>query len=508
MKNTKIYFWIGLFSTLTLGSCSDDFLDKDPLVDIVVENFYKTGSDAILAVNAAYSPAQWEFNNTYFNEWMLGDIVSDDAVKGGNGINDMSDLFQLENFNGTASSELLLEFYRAQYQGVYKANLAINNIPAIESDEDMNEQLKARLLGEAHFLRAYYYFRLVRVFGGVPRITRTLAPSEYDQPRASRDTIYQLIYNDLTEAIPGLWLKDEYAPEDLGRVTKGAAQAFLMKAYIYNKEWAKAKPLGDSIVASGQYDLLPDYAQNFTLEGENGLESVFEIQYMEEATSDYGQGNGFTRGTFNIIMQRTRVGSLGWGFNHPSLNLINEYETGDPRKTITIASPDGDSYLGNAYHSKKYSLDGYILNHPTRGPLNYKIIRYADVLLMLAEANCELNNLDEAKNALEEVRKRARGISTSILPEFPYGSYADNQTDLRKAIRHERRIELAMEGQRFFDLVRWGVAAQVMNDYFEGESSTIKAYASPFVEGKHELFPIPEVEISLSHGALEQNPNY
>lgn len=494
---------------LVASSCSDDFLERPPLVDNVIENFYKTGNDAILAVNAAYVPMQWEFHKTYFNEWMLGDVVSDDALKGGNGISDMTDLFQLENFSATASNQLLLEFYRAQYQGIYRSNLAITKIPDIPIDDSvMNLGMKNRLIAEAKFLRAFYYFRLVRVFGGVPKVIKILSPSEYKMTQSPRDTIYNIIYDDLSSAIPNLWLKSQYPPEDLGRVTKGAAQALLMKAYLYNQRWSEAKALGDSIINSGEYSLETDYFRNFTLEGENGPESVFEIQYMEEPTSDYGDGYGFTRGTFNIIMQRTRVGSLGWGFDRPTIDLMNEYETGDPRKTATIYAPDADLYLGNGYHSKKYALEGYTLAHPTRGPLNYKITRYSDVLLMYAEAACEINDLTAAKTALEMVRARARGTSSALLPAFPYGSYTDNQADLRKAIRHERRIELALEGHRFFDLVRWGIAADVMNAYGENESAEVKQYIQPFVTGKHELFPIPETEINLSNNKLKQNPGY
>ncbi|MBN2348097.1 MAG: RagB/SusD family nutrient uptake outer membrane protein [Bacteroidales bacterium] len=494
-------------SLVVITSCSEDFLNKEPLVDTVIENFYKTGNDAVLAVNAAYVPLEWEFNHTYFNEWMLGDVVSDDALKGGNNINDMNDLFLLENFTATPSNEVLLEFYRAQYQGIYRCNLAINKIPEIQPDETMDISLKNRLVAEAKFLRAYYYFRLVRVFGGIPKITLTLDPSEYKQPRALRDTIYSLIYNDLESAIPGLWLKSLYADEDLGRATKGAAQALLMKAYLYNQEWTKAKAWGDSVILSGEYDLEPGFSSNFSLAGENGTESVFEVQYMEEPTSDYGDGNGYTRGTFIIIMQRTRVGSLGWGFNRPTVDLLNEFESGDPRRNATITGPDGDLYLGNGYHSRKYALEGYTLAHPTRGPLNQKVIRFSDVLLMYAEAACEINDLPAAKAALERVRLRARNNNPSVLPAFPYGSYTDNQEDLRDAIRHERRVELAMEGHRFFDLVRWGIAEQVMNAYRENESVAITDYMMPFETGKHDLFPIPETEINLNN-LLLQNPNY
>lgn len=499
MKKVHIYIAIALMSVGAITACSEDFLDKEPQVVIVVENFYKTGNDAILAVNAAYAPLQWEFKDTYFNEWFFGDIVSDDALKGGNGTSDMSDIFQLENFNGTASNESLLQFYRAQYQGIYRCNLAITNIPNITPDDTMSLSIKNRLIAEAKTLRAYYYFRLTRIFNEVPKVTKVPTSSaDYYPSRAPRDTIYELIYNDLLESIPNLWLKSEYPLADLGRITKGSAQAILMKAYLYNNKWEDAMAWGDSIISSGEYDLNTNYSNNFTLEGENGTESVFEIQYIEEPTSDYGQGSGYTRGTFNIIMQRTRTGNQGWGFCHPTENLINEYELGDPRKDATISAPDGDVYLGNGYHNKKYALSGYVLAHPTRGPLNYKVIRYADVLLMYAEAACELNQLGPAKLQLEYLRSTRRQGNAAILPEFPYGSYTDDQAGLRAAIRHERRVELAMEGQRFFDLVRWGIAEQVMNAYREGESELVKQYMQPFVAGKHEFFPIPESEINLN----------
>jgi len=508
MKNTYLYSSIILLTALLITSCSEDFLDKEPQSSIVIENFYKTGKDAILATTAVYTPLEWEFNKTYYCEWMLGDVVSDDALKGGNGINDMSQLFQLENFTTSASNEIILEYYRTQYQGIFRSNLAINNIPNIEPDDDMNLSLKKRLIAEAKTLRAFYYFRLVRAFGGVPKVTKMLKSSdEYMIPRAPRDTIYKLIYDDLLTAIPDLWLKDQYETEDLGRITKGTAEALLMKTYLYDKKWDEAKAWGDSIISSGKYHLNNTYLDNFLLSGENSPESVFEVQYMEDATSDYGDGNGYTRGSFTVILQRTRTGNLGWGFNRPSTNLVNEYETGDPRKDATIFTDTQDSYLGNTYHSRKYALEGYVLAHATRAPLNYKLIRYSDVLLMYAEAACEANDLVAAKNALEQVRFRAREGNTTILPEFPYGTYSDDQDGLRKAIRHERRVELAMEGHRFFDLVRWGVAAQVMNDYISNESATVKNYMLPFVAGKHELFPIPEIERNIDP-LLDQNPNY
>ncbi len=372
-----------------------------------------------------------------------------------------------------------------------------------------------------------YYFRLVRVFGGVPKVETIIESSkDWQQPRATVDEIYSLIISDLEDANSKLWKKSEYPAADLGRATKGAAQAMLLKANLYSKNFSAAKSWGDSIINSGEYTLLPNYADNFTLAGENGPESVFEIQYMEDPMSDYGGGGGiggfgFTRGTFSVILTRSRSSKLGggWGFNKPTQNLYNAYETGDARRDATILNPTDaqietpaqEIYLGSRYLNRKYGMyndDGsyYSLTHATRGPINNKVIRYADVLLMYAEACAETNNLPKGKEALEMVRSRARGENPAALPAFPYGSYANNTDDLRKAVRHERRVELAMEGHRWFDLCRWGLVKEVMDAYKLTESAAVQAEMAPFIRGVHELFPIPSQEMDLNK--MEQNPGY
>jgi hypothetical protein len=507
-------------STLIFSSCDSWLLEPSPGVT-KLEDFYTVGQTAIQSTNAAYVPLMWEFNSTYFPEWFIGDVVSDDALKGGQSIGDMSDVYDMENFKTNSNNGLLLDLYRAQYQGIARCNLAISQIPLMQTDSVMTSSVQNRLVGELEFLRAMYYFRLVRVFGGVPKVTAPVfSSSEWKQPRATKDEIYAQIITDLQDANAKLWKKSQYNSTDLGRATKGAAQAMLLKSNLYNHNYADAKRWGDSIMVSNEYNLVPKYADNFSLAGENGPESVFEIQYMEDPTSDYGNGDGFTRGTFTVILTRSRSSKLGggWGFNKPTQNLYSEYETGDPRRDATILNPTDaqietpaqEIYLGSRYLNRKYSLlnaDNSVIQlaHATRGPINNKVIRYADVLLMYAEACCETGALAQAKNALETVRSRSRGTA-AILPAFPYGSYGDNQTDLRKAIRHERRVELAMEGHRWFDLCRWGVAKQVMDAYKAGESADAQAQMAPFIEGKHELMPIPAKEIDLN--PMDQNPNY
>jgi len=508
---------------LTMVSCQDWLTAPSPGVT-KLNDFFTSGTTAIQSVNAAYMPLMWEFNSTYYPEWFVGDVVSDDALKGGQSVGDMSPIYDMENFKTATNNAYLLDFYRGQYQGIGRCNLVLDQVPNMKYDSVLNASLKNRIIGEAKFLRAMYYFRLVRIFGGVPKIDFVVTSSnQWKQPRASVDSIYSFIISDLQSANALLWKKSKYPAADLGRATKGAAQAMLLKTYLYTKQYDKAKAWGDSIINSGEYSLVSNYADNFTLAGENGKESIFEIQYMDDPTSDYGDGNGFTRGTFTVILTRSRASKAGgWGFNKPTQNLYDAYETDDPRRDATIINPSDDEienpaqeiYLGSRYLNKKYAMmnpDGtYIaLTHPTRGPINIKVIRYADVLLMYAEASCEINNLDRAKWALEAVRARARG-NAAILPAFPYGTYSDNQSDLRAAIRHERRVELAMEGHRWFDLCRWGIAKQTMDKttgtYGSTESDAARAQMADFVAGKHELFPIPAAEIDLD--PMTQNPGY
>jgi len=515
----KLYIVLTACSMVLVTSCQKWLTEPSPGVT-KLDDFFSSGKTAIQAINASYVPLAWEYNKTYFNEWFIGDVVSDDALKGGQGISDMSDVYDLENFKTQPNNGLLLDYYRAQYQGVARANLAIAKIPAVKTDETMNQRLKDRLLGEAHFLRAYYYYRLVRVFGDIPKVDFIIeSANQWKQQKTKAADIYAFIIDDLKQAEEKLWNKSEYPGTDLGRATKGAAQAMLMKAYLSIHNYVEAEKWGEKLMhqaQDGQYQLVSQYRDNFKLSGKNNAESIFEVQYMEDSYSDYGQGFGFTRGTFTVIMTRSRSSKLGggWGFNKPTQNLFNAFELGDPRRDATILNPtnaemestEQEIYLGSRYLNRKYALleDGpnqtiYPLTHETRGPMNYKIIRFADALLLYAEAACENNNLTRAKWALEEVRKRARNGNNSILPSFPnYNGYSDTKEDLRRAIRHERRVELAMEGHRWFDICRWGVAKEIMDAYKASESPEARQHMAEFIKGKHELFPIPEEEVNLS----------
>ena len=531
-----------------LAGCNDWLREDGPMTNRV-EDFFTSAQTAVQVVNAAYVPLMWEYQSTYYSEFFFGDVLSDDALKGGQNISDMADAYDLENFKAISNNTMVLDYYRAQYQGIARANLALEQVPAMELDETLTKDLRDRLIGEASFVRAYYYFRLVRLYGGVPIVTSPIYSSgNWKQPRASVDDVYDIITKDLIESEKYLPLKSEYAAEDLGRATKGAAQAMLMKAYMYWADYhrnnggakaaecySQAKVWGDKFMTSQatQYSLCPVYADNFTLEGENGPESVFEIQYMADPMSDYGEGNGFSRGTFTTILTRSRSASAndaGWGFNHPTQNLYDEFETGDPRRDVSIfvpsdefiTTPADEIYLGNKNLGIKRTLmdaagDYMTLDHASRSPINYITIRLEDVYLMYAEVCLRNGDTTGAKTYLEKVRARARGTE-DILPEFPgyqipdyKKSYAlrqltDTPEDLEMAVRHERRVELAMESHRWFDICRWGIAKEVMDAYAATETAEAKAHMATFQKGKHELMPIPQEEIRL--GGIDQNYGY
>ena len=530
----KIAFGTLAVSASVMATSCNDWLTEDSPGSTKLEDFFTSGAACLQTVNGCYTPLGWEYNNTYYPEWMIGDIASDDALKGGQNVADGKDAYDIDNFKTNANNVVVLDYYRAKYQGIIRCNLALREVEAYEPDETLTQEEKDRYLGEAYFLRGLYYFQLVRVFGGVPMVDFVIdSADKWQQPRATEAEVYAHILSDLQEAEARLWDKNKYSEEDAGRATRGAAQALLLKVNLYMKNYDEAYTWGkkfmDEQYQTGIYSLFGDYAQNFTLGGENGSESVFEIQYMADPTSDYGQGNGFSRGTFSTILTRPRMsalgGNAGWGWNHPTQNLYDEFEPGDPRREMTIGVPDAEAqseievtYLGSPYYNIKtaYYEGGAFpsLDHASRSPLNYRLIRLSDVMLLYAEAALESGrDISAAKNMLELVRARARAQASTAnaLPAFPnYLGFADNTESLRQAIRHERRVELGMEGHRWFDLVRWGIAYDVMDkdngSYGRTESAEARDEMASFIKGKNELFPIPAEEIALN--PMSQNPGY
>ncbi|MDD4968997.1 MAG: RagB/SusD family nutrient uptake outer membrane protein [Paludibacter sp.] len=564
---TKIYLILALVTTVMLSSCND-YLTPTPLAIVKLSDYFTSDTAAIAAVNAAYVPLQWQYGSnglTYGNEWFIGDVVSDDALKGGGGTvgSDMNTVYLMENFQGSANNNYLETLYTINYQGIFRTNFAMENINGMQAGT-ITQAIKDRLIGESKFLRAYYHFRLMRLFGGIIKGDRTFTQSDALMARSSKEEIDKFIRQDLEDAIKLLPLKSEYASTELGRATKGSAQAMLMRVILFdinesfaNKtaDYAHVISLGDSIIASNQYQLKVKYQDFFKtfynipavvakFVEENGPESVFEVQYISESTSDWGGsagGLGMTRGNFDPLVTRSRGGGLagvlsassqtGYGFNRPTQDLYDEFEPGDNRRDEAILPYDSTDVYGteaehfynDGYHARKATLGFWvaykgkqIFINPTfyamRSPSNTFIIRYSDVLLMYGEAKCESNDVNGGAAALNLVRQRAKNSSTNpldptILPLFPYGGYTNDQTGLRAAIRHERRVEFAMEGQRWFDLVRWRTAEQVMNAYRQKYITKEGKDMSAFDPNKHYLFPIPETQLN-ANPLLKQNPGY
>jgi starch-binding outer membrane protein, SusD/RagB family len=492
----KVFVFFG-FACL-FAACQKEFLEKKPIVGVTEENFYRTEADAIAAVNAAYATLQFQISPAGHFRWFWGDIMSDDAVKGGSGDNDANALLQLETFRGPTNTDLLESEWSANYEGIYRANVVLEKVPAIE----MDAKLKARILGEAKFIRAWNFYNLVTMFGGVPLADHVLAPSEYNLPRASADEVWDLVEKDLTEAAEVLWKRSEYSAADLGRITKGAAQALLAKTYLWREKWAEAKAAAAEVVASNEYQLVPNYADIFTLDGENNAESVFEIQYMNASGGNWGKNNA-NEGSFTNVFQRARGQFAGFGFNIPTQDFVDEFfKEGfeDPRLKSTVfrvgdamgdrgvftLAATGD--MPHIYYAKKYfnnkSEDAPFGDPNPNGGSNDRVIRFADVLLTHAEAAARASDEGAALASLNRVRARV-GIP----------AVSASGAGLLDAIYHERRVELGLESHRFFDLVRTGRAPQVLGNL-------------GFTAGVHEVFPIPQSQILATNGALTQNPGY
>ena len=468
---------------LGFTSCSEDFLEV-PLEDSTpAEEFFVSQDDALEATNAIYAE-QLEWGTSAFPYLALTQITSDNTNKGSNP-GDAAFLNDFNNFTFNASAFILNDYWTGQYRGINLANQVLANVPAIEMDED----LKERLLAEARFFRAYHYFNLVRAFGGVPIYTTLPEDGIYNIPRSTREEVYELIMSDLQAAAEVLPVS--YNGPDVGRVTEGAAKGYLAKVYMYRENWTKVLELTQEVMGMG-YELYPNYYELFRWQNEYNSEILLAIQSTAEgncqATSQYGQVQG-VRGQF------------GWGFNSPSEDLVEAYEEGDVREDASIlfvgeTTPEGDLITaGNdpsnptRYNQKIYvSLENFRRNNcAENADSNIILLRYAEILLMNAEANMELGNIEAALESLNKVRNRAELEDLEI-----YDVEA-----LQEAIWHERRVELAMEGDRFFDLVRQGRAAEVL-----------QAHGTQFTPGVNEVFPIPANQIALSNNVLVQNPGY
>lgn len=519
MKMINLYRYTLLISILTLiVGCDDEFLDKQPLDREVTSNFYRTEEQAFEALVSIYDALQYQSSPgvSWAPFMIMSDILSDDSYAGGADANDGKDEDEFNNFNIPTTSLIVHSIWLKNYTGIYRANLFLEKIEGIEA----SVEFKARTSAEAKFMRAYFYFELVRFFENIPLLTQTIkGPSEYSQTQNSPQEVYNQIALDLVEAINDL---PEILPsEGLGRISKWAAEALLGRVYLYYNgvygadlvagdvtvDKAKALEYLEDLISRSGHDLLADYSQIFRLAGEYSVENVFEIGHGDTPPWYDWQYLRGAEGNLSAQMQGPRItGSnnwnRGWSFGTVSQKLVNDM-TGDPRMSSTILTEgelDGTLAVGyqhTGYYSKKYSSDaehwgsdGQFEHNRT---CNYRVIRYSDVLLMAAELGS-----GNAQDYLDQVRGRVG------LPGIP--ATMDN-------ILNERRLELALEGIRYFDVLRRGMAyaAQeltvqgVRGVNYQGDQQIFDTQFNPTTRG---LLPIPQTERDLSGGVFVQNDGY
>lgn len=492
MKKIKIALYALL--TLTMVNCSDDFLDKTQPDTINTGNYPKTGEELITLVNGAYQPLQRP--KLYNMRMWTSDIFAGNSIVGAGGGDDGLETTQLSNFVTSTDNQGVLDLWRGPWPGILSSNIIIKTAPELNIDET----IKNRCLGQAYFLRAHYYFILVRFFGDVPLVTEPQDVNGDLYPaRAPKTEIYKLIISDLEKAIQFLPTKQQYGDSDKGRASKGAAIGALAKVYLTLGQWQKVVDLTTQLEGMG-YALNTDYSDNFNINKENSVESLFEVQYASDGGYDFWSNENQASWTSTFMGPRGAnfVGG-GWGWNQPTQEFVNSYEAGDKRKEKTILYEGCPDYDGKKYKAN-YSLTGYNVKKflvplsafPSydNSPLNFPIMRYSEVLLMKAEALNELGQTSLAIVPLNLVRGRA-GLAavTSGL----------SQSAFRDKVLHERRMELAFEGQRWFDLIR-------VNDGQYG-LNFLHSIGKTNASTKHLLLPIPQIERDRNPN-LTQNPGY
>ncbi|WP_299524896.1 RagB/SusD family nutrient uptake outer membrane protein [uncultured Lutibacter sp.] len=492
MKKIKIILL--LIVVISMINCSEDFLDKTPLDTINTENYPATAEELITVVNGVYQPLQWP--KLYNLRMWTSDIMAGNSIVGAGGGSDGIETQDMTNFVTNTDNAGVLDLWRGPWPGILMSNIVLDVAPSLEIDE----AIKNRSIGEAYFLRAHYYFILTRYFGDVPLITEPQSSDDSLYPeRVSKNDVYDQIISDLENAIELLPTKDSYSGTDLGRASKGAALGILAKVYLTLGNWDKVVTLTTELEGLG-YRLNDNYSDNFNPYTENSAESIFEVQYASNGGFSFWGNENQSSWLSTFMGPRGSDFVAGaWGWNQPTQEFVNEYEPNDLRKGATILFEGGPDFDEKSYDAA-YSLTGYnvrkylvpldVSSSYDNSPLNFPVLRFADVLLMKAEALNELGQSSQAETSLNIVRNRAGLLDISS---------GMDQISLKEAILHERRMELAFEGQRWFDLIRIN-NGQYGLDFLH---SIGKTNASE----KHLLFPVPQIERDRNPN-LTQNPGY
>ncbi|MCD8042682.1 MAG: RagB/SusD family nutrient uptake outer membrane protein [Tannerellaceae bacterium] len=529
----QLYYVLIVCSFLLIGAC-DDFLDQ-PQKGVMTEDIYYNTPDAGLKAVVKCYLALNDFYGYEAPRAELGNMATDDSEKGGSDAGDRPFAADISFGRPLSSNTSLANYWEVLYtKGIANCNICLEDIP-VQAIIDANgypvtEEVKARYLAEVKFLRAFYYFELVKIFGGVPIVDRTLTVNDANKlARATENETFLFIMKDLDEAAAEIHLPTISAlpATELGRVTQEAVWSMQARVYLYfakddNSLYAKARDAAKKVIDSPSCTLAPQFQLLYQKDNYKLAESIFPNIRGDNPTANI-------YGSFIPLFCSPRGPSGAWGFDQPTQNLVDEFEEGDPRLLFTVLVP-GDkfpkssgteelnfsSYPSTGYHSRK----AYLVES-RRGPgwgddaWSFHIIRYADVLLMYAEALLQSGgDKQEVANRINEVRERAnnsrqedaeaisRGITIPNVPLKPV-TVSD---DLFEAIKHERRVELAMEYNRLYDLKRWNIYIETMNAFSSLPYSNGRGAA--FQKGVNELFPIPQVEIDRSQGSIKQNPGY
>lgn len=482
-----------LLSTGLFAACTK--LEVTPTSFITKENFFKTQDDAAASVTAVYAALNIDpLDQSLFgrNLYFLTDMGSDYAVAGASAIN--PNVRAISGLTHDANTDRVQVAWRQVYNAINRANVAIDNIPKVQAVET----IKTRLVNEAKFIRALVYFHAVRLWGGVPLVLHE--PTSIDIEtlkvgRASVDEVYTQIIKDLTDAES---LPSTYSGTDLGRATAGAAKALLVKVYLTRKDWTKASAKAKEVTTGTfGYDLFQNFADVFNKNKKNGKEHIFSVQFEPNQAGNGSSGSTFMRTSFS-----------GFGTTEPA-DIISDvklfydiYETGDTRRDVTYAKQLFNPATGQPYTFPKPLFRKYLdttnLANGSNVAINFPLIRYADVLLSLAEAiNEQGAPTAEAYEALNKVRRRAFGKPINT-PDVSVDYANLTQTTFREAIYEERKKEFVQEGQRWFDLVRWGRLV----------SEVKKVAAKSGVSDRNNLYPIPQSERNINPEGLPQNPGY
>jgi hypothetical protein len=540
-----------LVPSLAFFGCKEEYVDLRPISEQNSGTFYITQQAAEQAVIAAYS----QYNNVAFDKdlVMAADIVSDDAEAGGEYVNEVPSAEEFNRMIPLPTAGELENVYGSLYKSTFFCNIALENLPAIKDiDPEADPAVIDRLIGEVKFIRALNYSYLVKHFGGVPLVDHILGDDEFNLPRADLKSLYTLMENDLKDAINVLPERSTAGSENIGRAHKGAAKALMARILLFEssyaryypgdarfvgmeERWDEALSFAEEVINSGEYALpgmngerfvtwrSPNtnaYRYLFTSDGDNSTESIFEIQCIED-----GKGWAAARGNSmcQYISARRIIDADGeptnsgyWGLDLPTHSLIDEFEPGDPRLRAGIAiEGNGDSIeiaggerflmsfdasVTNTYNTKYESsaVEFKDVNGPWHSaPMNIKLIRFADVLLIAAEAALMDGQNDKALLYINQVRTRARlcGDDGNTVPANLTGTLSLDD------IVHERRVELYLEGHRYYDLVRWNLATQFLNH------NTEDGYPVIFDSPKHDFLPLPQYEIN-NNSNLEQYPGW